>query len=494
LTRANNQLHTLPAGASGAAPLVNRKKEKRRQKQAAKLAAEQPGNIQANGAQSSADIKRDMQELEARFREQVLEEEYGENGQFDPAEGDPYYSDEEVEGYSGSYGQNHNRPSTLLSNSTVPEETDDSFSEQLETSNPFDDRDGVPSGRNLLVLVDPNRTARNFGPVSRKLFKSSELFSSINSTISKDNTAGEWARQAKMFADFGQKMKMKPCGFGTARREEDRQFETVDPDLEETYSRADFTPLRIPMEPTLSAEDEVSSGYLYIPGTGKIEVENDSQSRRRQFATPLNRQMSQTPRMSQASPLQGPIAQTPQMPMMGNQPIKMTPQTAHMLQQQRMQAAIRQREQAMSGIVNGQQMNQQQFMQVQQMMRAQAQQNHPNQAQLVQNYNAQLAVMAQAQRGNIPQNMHPAPSLKGAVTGLEPRNMRDIFPGQSTTTFPPSPPLDPLDYQQAKAVHLGRRNTLRAEGIAAYRKRKERDKVAQRQREQSNGDKRFPRS
>jgi hypothetical protein len=105
-TQANGQLPTLPAGANGTAPSVNRKKQKRRQKQAAKLAAEQPGIIQANGPQSSADIKRDMQKLEARFREQVLDEEYEENGQFDPAEGDPYYSDEEVDGYSGSYGQN----------------------------------------------------------------------------------------------------------------------------------------------------------------------------------------------------------------------------------------------------------------------------------------------------------------------------------------------------------------------------------------------------
>jgi hypothetical protein len=284
-------------------------------------------------------------------------------------------------------------------------------------------------------------------------------------------------------------MKMKPCGFGSAHREEDRQFETADPDLEATYSRADITPLRIPMEPTLSAEDEVSSGYLYSPGKGKFEVGNDSQSRRGQFGTPLNRQMNQTPRMSEASPLQGPIAQTPQMPMMGNQSIKMTPQQAHMLQQQRMEAAIRQRQQAMGGMVNGRQMNQQQFIQAQQMMRAQAQQNYPNQAQLVQNYNAQLAVIAQAQCGNIPQNMHAAPLVKGTVTDFELRNMRDIFPGQGTTTFPPSPPLDPLNYQQAKGVHLGRRNTFGAEGIAAYRKRKEREKVAQRQHAKSNGDK-----
>jgi hypothetical protein len=58
----------------------------------------------------------------------------------------------------------HNRPSTSLSNSTAPE-TDDSSSEQSETSDPFDDRDDVLLGRNLLVPVDPNRAARIFGPV-----------------------------------------------------------------------------------------------------------------------------------------------------------------------------------------------------------------------------------------------------------------------------------------------------------------------------------------
>ena len=105
-TKPNGQIPTTPADTNGAAPGVNRKKQKRRQKQAAKLAAEHPAGSQSNGAPSAVEVKRQMQELEAKFREHGLDEPYDENGQFDPAEGDPYYSDEDGDAYSGSYGQN----------------------------------------------------------------------------------------------------------------------------------------------------------------------------------------------------------------------------------------------------------------------------------------------------------------------------------------------------------------------------------------------------
>jgi hypothetical protein len=104
------------APTNGTPPTVNRKKQKRRQKQAAKLAAEQGPNARPNGAQSAVDVKRQMQELEARFQEHGLDEQYDENGQFDPAEGEPYYSDE-VDAYSGSYGQNGS-PSNGYANPT----------------------------------------------------------------------------------------------------------------------------------------------------------------------------------------------------------------------------------------------------------------------------------------------------------------------------------------------------------------------------------------
>jgi hypothetical protein len=86
----------------------------------------------------------------------------------------------------------------------------------------------VPSGHNLVVIVDPNRATRTFPPVSKKSWKPSEPFSLISSTISKDNTAGECARQAKLLADFGQKMEMRPCGFGSAHSEEDMLLEDIE--------------------------------------------------------------------------------------------------------------------------------------------------------------------------------------------------------------------------------------------------------------------------
>lgn len=104
-TKPNGRTAAPPPSSNGTAPTVNRKKQKRREKQALKLAAEQPASAKPNGAQAAGD-QRQMQELEARFREHALDEQYEDNGQFDPAEGEPYYSDEEGDAYSGSYGQN----------------------------------------------------------------------------------------------------------------------------------------------------------------------------------------------------------------------------------------------------------------------------------------------------------------------------------------------------------------------------------------------------
>jgi hypothetical protein len=268
----------------------------------------------------------------------------------------------------GSNSEQNNRVGTSLSKSTAPEKTDDSFSEQSETSGPFDDRDDVPSGRNLLVLVDSNRAAGIFGPVSRKLWKTSEQFSSINSTISKDNTGGECARQAKLFAHFGRKMKMKQCGFGSAHREKDMLHEVFNP-------------------------------YLEAP----IIFEEGLHSQRRKG----------TPNYNSSSKF-GSWDTSP----------------------------------------------------------------------------SRLVPPFQRQQLSFP------PGSNGPPPGFtfEPRHMKDIFPDQSTTKFPPLPPLDPpLDYQQAKAVHLGRsQSRLGVDGIDAYGKYKEKEKVAQRQREQSNGNKSYP--
>jgi hypothetical protein len=107
-TQANGQTPN-PAPGTNGAPAVNRKKQKRRQKLAAKLQSEQPAGPAANGARSS-DPEQRLQEVEARLRETGLganlDEAFDDNGQFDPAEGEQYYSEEDGDRYSGSYGQN----------------------------------------------------------------------------------------------------------------------------------------------------------------------------------------------------------------------------------------------------------------------------------------------------------------------------------------------------------------------------------------------------
>lgn len=93
---------SLSAPITNGTPGVNRKKQKRREKEAAKrAAATQLSNLHVSNGTASSDVQRQMQELEARFREHGLEEQYNLEQQFEPVEEDTYYS-EEV--YSGSFG------------------------------------------------------------------------------------------------------------------------------------------------------------------------------------------------------------------------------------------------------------------------------------------------------------------------------------------------------------------------------------------------------
>ncbi|CAG8970742.1 hypothetical protein HYALB_00001524 [Hymenoscyphus albidus] len=103
-TKSNGQTPTPPTDSNNAAPTVNRKKQKRREKQAAKLAAEQPSKPPTNGAQPPDNAERERQELEVHMREQDLDDQYSQNGQFDPADDGYYDSGEEGDGYAGSYG------------------------------------------------------------------------------------------------------------------------------------------------------------------------------------------------------------------------------------------------------------------------------------------------------------------------------------------------------------------------------------------------------
>ncbi|KAH8594270.1 hypothetical protein B0O99DRAFT_182256 [Bisporella sp. PMI_857] len=92
--RSNDQAPLTPTGTNGTAPTVNRKKQKRRQKQAAKLAAEGLAAVRTSSSHQNPDAH-------SRSQEHGYEESNEEHGQFDPAEGEAEYSDEEG---SGSYG------------------------------------------------------------------------------------------------------------------------------------------------------------------------------------------------------------------------------------------------------------------------------------------------------------------------------------------------------------------------------------------------------
>ncbi|KAK6586100.1 hypothetical protein PZA11_001157 [Diplocarpon coronariae] len=101
----NGHLPTSAPLSNGSAPAVNKKKQKRREKQAAKLAAERTTAPQTICARTQDTSKGQIQALEQCFRGQTLEEDSGDNGQFDGAGGETYYSDEDGDGYSGSFGQ-----------------------------------------------------------------------------------------------------------------------------------------------------------------------------------------------------------------------------------------------------------------------------------------------------------------------------------------------------------------------------------------------------
>ncbi|RKF73084.1 Stress response protein nst1 [Golovinomyces cichoracearum] len=85
-------------------PSVNRKKQKRREKEAAKRAAAgQIPNTRVSDVSTSGAVQKQIQDLEARFREHRLDEQYNPEQQFDPVDDEPYYSEE---AYSGSFGAN----------------------------------------------------------------------------------------------------------------------------------------------------------------------------------------------------------------------------------------------------------------------------------------------------------------------------------------------------------------------------------------------------
>ncbi|RKF59810.1 Stress response protein nst1 [Erysiphe neolycopersici] len=100
----NNQLNDknpLEPTTNGT-PAVNRKKQKRREKEAAKKAAAgQLSNTNGSNGTTSSAVQRQMQELEARFREHGLDKQYNLEQKFEPGEEETYYSEEVYSGFFG---------------------------------------------------------------------------------------------------------------------------------------------------------------------------------------------------------------------------------------------------------------------------------------------------------------------------------------------------------------------------------------------------------
>jgi hypothetical protein len=75
------------------------------------------------------------------------------------------------------------------------------------------DSDSTYSTRNDEPRKPLDKFAKIFKKMEGKAWKSSAKFSGISPTISKDNTSGEYVRQAKLFAEFGRR---KSCAFASS--------------------------------------------------------------------------------------------------------------------------------------------------------------------------------------------------------------------------------------------------------------------------------------
>jgi len=91
--------------------------------------------------------------------------------------------------------------------------------------------------------VGPEKAVMTFRKAAGIAWKSSEnTFSSVHSTISKDNTNGESARRAKLFADFGRKLG-STCSFGqnSSDDSDDATTQFVADDAEDSLSLSPAT-------------------------------------------------------------------------------------------------------------------------------------------------------------------------------------------------------------------------------------------------------------
>jgi hypothetical protein len=110
--------------------------------------------------------------------------------------------------------------------------------------------------------VDFSRASRAFGQMAGKAWKSSDTYSPVNSTISKDKTMGESARRAELLAHFGQKI--KPWVFTGVQKEEDVQSELIEDLAEFATSFAERTPEMAVTDKSNTERTNLGPARLYL--------------------------------------------------------------------------------------------------------------------------------------------------------------------------------------------------------------------------------------
>jgi hypothetical protein len=125
--------------------------------------------------------------------------------------------------------------------------------------------DNTDSGSGFGDSVGFSKIARTFGLTARKNWNSSDSYAQISSTISKDNTEGECARQAKLLAYYSEKI--KPCI-------SQYDFTTSQASAEPVYTVSNGTEPRLHSVP---AKDEIGGSWRLCPNCDHDNYEPDSQ-------------------------------------------------------------------------------------------------------------------------------------------------------------------------------------------------------------------------
>lgn len=127
-------------------------------------------------------------------------------------------------------------PVNISGEATVYSDSDDSLGEKAHgkrrKKNTSSARSNVNFGPGSRDSEDFIKASRVFEQMAGKAWKSSDTYSHVNSTISRDNTMGEVARRSKLLADFGQKT--KACVFISVQSEDDMK-PALGAQVEETF-------------------------------------------------------------------------------------------------------------------------------------------------------------------------------------------------------------------------------------------------------------------